>query len=211
MDERIYIHTINNKYSDYYKPERQKTYLEDDLKHGELRSRRLRGDLRDNTNFSGLDYISLSDYELRFSSNEGRRHYNSFYGYASSGISLAFPKDKIEVIKPTIISICSDNRRGFEAMRTLGMCEDERFSDLPDEVQVKNRLSLEHMNGILFPTENFLVSKVFTKRIKMIELLKKEIEEIRELLIKYGYDVNLYDVDTLNELNEEEIYKLSLK
>ena len=95
-------------------------------------------------------------------------------------------------------------------MRTLGMCEDERFSDLPDEVQVKNRLSLEHMNGILFPTENFLVSKVFTKRIKMIELLKKEIEEIREL-IKYGYDVNLYDVDTLNELNEEEIYKLSLK
>ena len=80
-----------------------------------------------------------------------------------------------------------------------------------NEVQVKDRISLEHMNGILFPTENFLVSRLFIKRKKMIELLKKELDIIKELTIKYGYNVDIYDVETLMPLNEEEIYKLSLK
>ena len=201
----------NNSYSDYYKSQRQKLILEYILRCGEVRSRRLQGNLDTNTNFCGLDYISLIDYEKRFVSNKEREHYNSYYSYARNGLSITFPQDKIKVIEPTIIGICSDNRRGYETMKYLGMCEDERFTDLPDEVQVKDRISLEHMNGILFPTENFLVSRLFIKRKKMIELLKKELDIIKELTIKYGYNVDIYDVETLMPLNEEEIYKLSLK
>ena len=211
MNEKIYLHTINNDTSDYYKPKKQKEVLTSILKAGEVLSRRKQGDLRDNTNFCGLDYISLINYEKRFVSNKQREHYNAYYAYARSGLSLTFPQDKVDVIEPTIIGICSDNYNGYLTMRELGMSEDERFTDLPDEVQVKDRVSLEYMNGILFPTDNFLVSRVFVTRRKMIELLKKELNEIKELTARYGYDISIYDVDTLKELNEEEIYKLSLK
>ena len=96
-------------------------------------------------------------------------------------------------------------------MHELGLCEDERFSDLPDEVQVKDRISLDKMHGMLFPVDNFLVSKVFVKRSKMIEAMKIELETIRNMLNHYGYNVDLYDTSTLTPLNDETIKELTLK
>lgn len=211
MDEKMYLHTINNMFSDYYIPKRQKEILESMLKNGAVLSRRLQGNLSDATNFSGLDYISLTDYEKRFISNKEESHYNSYYSYVKSGLSLCFPHESLEVIEPTIIGVCSENRRGFEIMRELGMCEDERFTDLPDEVQVKDRIPLDKMNGILFPVDNYLNSNIFVKKAKMIENMKSELETIRNMLAKYHYDVSLYDTDTLIELNDSGINKLVLK
>ena len=211
MNEKMYLHTINNLYSDYYNAKRQKEVLERILKSGAILSRRLQGDTNGITNFAGLDYISLTDYEKRFISNKEESHYNSFYAYTKAGLSLCFPHESLDVIEPTIIGICSNNRRGFEIMHELGLCEDERFSDLPDEVQVKDRISLDKMHGMLFPVDNFLVSKVFVKRSKMIEAMKKEIETIRNMLNHYGYNVDLYDTSTLTPLNDESIKELTLK
>lgn len=205
MNEKIYLHTINNLYSDYYNPKRQKATLESILKSREVLSRRLQGNFSDFTNFAGLDYISLSDYEKRFVSNKEESHYNSYYSYVLKGLSLAFPHDSIKVIEPTIIGVCSRNRRDFEIMRNLGLIEDERFTDLPDEVQVKDRLSLENMNGLLFPVDNYLVHKVFTKKSKMIELMKQELSDIKHMLEDYGYNIDIYDASTLQLLDEEGI------
>lgn len=211
MNEKMYLHTINNMYSDYYIAKRQKKILEQILKSGAILSRRLQGYTGDHTNFSGLDYISFADYEKRYVSNKEESHYNSYYSYVKSGLSLCFPHDSLEVIEPTIIGVCSKNRRGYELMRELGMCEDERFTDLPDEVQVKDKVSLDKMNGILFPVDNFLVSKAFTRREKMIQNMRQELEAIKNMLDKYGYPVGIYDSSTLVELNDEGINKLVLK
>ena len=211
MNDKIYLHTINNMFSDYYIPKRQKAVLESILKSGEVLSRRLQGNNSEITNFSGLDYISLSDYEKRYVSNKEESHYNSYYAYVKCGLSLCFPHDKLKVIEPTIIGVCSKNRRDYEIMRDLGMCEDERFTDLPDEVQVKDRISLDIMNGILFPVDNFLNSKILVKRSKMIELMKTEVETIKNMLDHYGYNVDLYDTDSLTPINEESIKSLVLK
>ena len=96
-------------------------------------------------------------------------------------------------------------------MRELGMCDDERFTDLPDEVQVKDRIPLDKMNGILFPVDNYLNSKIFTKREKMIDNMKRELEEIRNMLAAYHCDVSIHDTDTLVELTDTGISKLVLK
>ena len=96
-------------------------------------------------------------------------------------------------------------------MRELGMCEDERFTDLPDEVQVKDKIPLDKMNGILFPVDNYLNSKIFTKREKMIDNMKRELEEIRNMLAAYHCDVSIHDTDTLVELTDSTISKLVLK
>lgn len=211
MNEKMYLHTINNLYSDYYIPKRQKAILESILKSGYVLSRRLQGNFSDVTNFAGLDYISLTNYEKRYISNKEESHYNSYYSYVKSGLSLCFPHESIEVIEPTIIGVCSRNRRGFEIMRELGMCDDERFTDLPDEVQVKDRIPLDKMNGILFPVDNYLNSKIFTKREKMIDNMKRELEEIRNMLAAYHCDVSIHDADTLVELTDSTISKLVLK
>ena len=212
MNENIYLHTINNGRKDYYDKNRQRYILECILNTGAVLSRRQQGNMEDlTTNFSGLDYISLSNYEKRFICNKQRKYYNSFYAYVRRGLSLSFPQDKIDVIEPEIIYICSDNSKGYETMRYLGLSETKRYTDLPDEVQVKDKLALDNFNGITFPTDNFMHSKIFTKKSTMIKLLKEEIEYINSLTKMYGYDVNIYDIDTLIELNEEGIEELVLK
>lgn len=212
MNENIYLHTINNGRKDYYDSRHQLEVLKSILKDGAVLSRRLQGYTSDMlTNFSGLDYISLSDYEKREVCNKQKEYYNSFYAYVRRGLSLSFPQDKVKVIEPELIRICSRSISDFETMRYLGLSEDKRFTDLPDEVQVKDKLSLENFNGLIFPTDNFMHSKVLTKKSKMIKLLKEELKVIREILNEYNYNVNIYDVDTLKELNEESLENIALK
>lgn len=212
MNEKIYLHTINNGYKDYYDAKKQRSVLEAILKSDAILSRRNQG-LTDesNTNFSGLDYISLSDYEKRFVCNKEKEFYNSFYAYVRRGLSLAFPQESIKVIEPTILPILSKNIRDFEYMRLYGLDKTERFTDLPDEVQVKDKLTLKDLNGVLFPCDNYMHSKLFTRKEKMIKLLLEEVKIVKEILEKYNKEVNIYDVDSLLEVNEDNIENIVLK
>ena len=212
MNEKIYLHTINNGYKDYYDAKKQRSVLEEILKSDAILSRRNQG-LTDesNTNFSGLDYISLSDYEKRFVCNKEKEFYNSFYAYVRRGLSLAFPQESIKVIEPTILPILSKNIRDFEYMRLYGLDKTERFTDLPDEVQVKDKLTLKDLNGVLFPCDNYMHSKLFTRKEKMIKLLLEEVKIVKEILEKYNKEVNIYDVDSLLEVNEDNIENIVLK
>ncbi len=212
MNEKIYLHTINNGRKDYYDSKKQLSTLESILRSKSVLSRRLQGyDENSYTNFSGLDYISLSDYEKRFVSNKQKEYYNSFYAYVRRGLSLSFPNNTIDVIKPEIIAICSRSISDYEKMRYLGLSDTKRYTDLPDEVQVKDKIELDNLNGIIFPVDNFMHSKILTKKSKMIKLLKEELIIIKDLLDKYNYNVNIYDVDTLEELNEKNIDNIVLK
>ena len=94
-------------------------------------------------------------------------------------------------------------------MYELGLREDERFTDLPDEVQVRDSIDVSKSNGIIFPTKEFMYSRPLTTRRKMIELMKVELDTIRTMLDKYNYDLSIYDVDTLEELNDDNILTLS--
>ena len=84
-----------------------------------------------------------------------------------------------------------------------------RFTDLPDEVQVRDSIDVSKSNGIIFPTKEFMYSRPLTTRRKMIELMKVELDTIRTMLDKYNYDLSIYDVDTLEELNDDNILTLS--
>ena len=212
MNEKIYLHTINNGYKDYYDSKKQRSVLEAILKSDAILSRRNQG-LTDesNINFSGLDYISLSDYEKRFVCNKEKEFYNTFYAYARRGLSLAFPQESIKAIEPTILPILSNNIRDFEYMRLYGLDKTERFTDLPDEVQVKDKLTLKDLNGVLFPCDNYMHSKLFTRKEKMIKLLLEEVKIVKEILEKYNKEVNIYDVDSLLEVNENNIENIVLR
>ncbi len=211
MNERIYLHTINNGYNNYYVSKKQKEVLESILKSRKILSKRMQGYNEKNTtiNFAGLDYISLSDYEKRFISNKEEAYYNCYYGYSRRGISFSFPHDSLEVIEPTIIGVCSKRYNDFLLMEKLGL-DENRYSDLPDEVQVKDSIPLEKMNGIIFPTREFMCSKVFAKKNKMIVLLKQELEEIKNMLSEYNYETRMYDIDTLEEIDKIDDYILKL-
>lgn len=212
MNEKIYLHTINNGMSDFYKSRKQLDTLDSILKSGKVLSRRLQGYPENSyTNFSGMDYISLTDYEKRFVCNKEKEFYNSFYAYVRRGLSLAFPQESIKVIEPTILPILSKNIRDFEYMRLYGLDKTERFTDLPDEVQVKDKLTLKDLNGVLFPCDNYMHSKLFTRKEKMIKLLLEEVKIVKEILEKYNKEVNIYDVDSLLEVNEDNIENIVLK
>ncbi len=203
MNDKIYLHTINNGYRGVYTSNKQLDVFEQILKSGELQSLRIQGKPMHAT-FSGLDYISLADYEKRFVSNKEMDHYNTFNSYTRDGISFVFPHENIEVIEPTIIGICGLSREGYDLMYQLGLSENERYSDLPDEVQVKDRLSLEKMSALTFPVESFLDSKFFRRKSKKLELIKREIEIIKELLYKYNYsDIGIYDIDSLGIITDD--------
>ena len=190
MNEKIYLHTINNGCRSIYTSKKQLEVFKQILESGELRSLRLQGKEMHPT-FSGLDYISLSDYEKRDICNKEQAGYNTFNGYARDGISFAFPHENLDVIEP-------------ELMTKLGLSEEGRYSDLPDEVQVKDRVSLDKMSGITFPVESYLDTVFFRRKKVKLELIKQEINIIKELLDKYNYnDINLYNIDDLQEINDD--------
>ena len=210
MNEHVYMHGVGYLPSGFYVPEDQRQILEKIFNSGALLSMRLQG-RKSNEGFSGLDYISLCDLEKKHLKNTGRRNYNTYYNYVINSLSLAFDKDKLEVIEPFIVNNCSLDAYGYAKMKYLGESPYERYSDMPDEVQVKDSVSLDNMRAITFPTKTFIQCNFFKNKKRKLELLKEEINKINELIDKYGYDVKVYDIETLNEMNEENIERLVLK
>lgn len=196
MRKDVYLHSViagGFRYSN----EKTLEILEKILKSGELLSANLRGgDCR--YNFCGGDYISLSDYEKKDQGKGLKKTYNSFYQYSIYGPSIMIPKNEIEVIEPIVLDRIIVFYSGYKnMMMELGL-SDERYTDLEDEVQVKDRVSLDKMCGMTIPTACML--RFFKNYKENCIMAYDEIQKIRELFDKYGYDVPFYDIDTENPL-----------
>ena len=208
MNEKIYLRAVGNgsaKDSDF---KAQFKSLKHILDADAILSLRSLG-RSESRNFTGLDYISLCDYEKRFISHKNREHYNSYYGYIVNSISLGFNKNDLEVIEPTLVDICSESVEGFKRMKELGMME-ERYSDLPDEVQAKDKISLDKLSLITFPSYEYLSTKLYFRTSTEIKLLRNKIIELKTLLEDYNRLVPIYDIDNGIELTDENIEKIVL-
>jgi len=205
MNEDIYLHAINAYYELYY-PKLNIKKLESILKDNAILSRRMQG-ITSSTGFNGIDYISLCDYQKRNICPINAPYYTSYNAYIRESLSLVFPKDKLSVITPFVINIIPKNKKGYIHMAHLGKNENIRYSDLYDEVQVKDLISLNLMCGLTIPIKK-LNNPLFNLE-KNTKKISKHINDIRNLLLIYNHLVPIYDIDTMTELtNEDNIKKL---
>ncbi len=207
MDKNICLHGVYAK-SDLYDSASTLRVLKQVLKSKALLSRRMQKQTKGRTYFNGLDYISLCDYSKR--NEKGLHKYNSYEGYIRYSLALMFPKDKLSIITPEMIDLtyggCSYD---YKEMARLGSSLDERYSDLPDEVQVKDSISLDLMKGITIP-----ISKVklpYGSTNLNIEYALREIEKVLILLDKYQRTVPIYDIDTFIRIDNEENVKTLIR
>ena len=202
MNRDICLHAINSYYDIYYQKQNLDK-LKCILQSKELLSRRLLG-LPDSSGFNGMDYISLCDYQQRNVYPFNHPNYNSYDAYIRENISIMFPKDKLQIINPYIIDVIKKNKKGYARMATLGLNEFIRFTDLPDEVQVKDRIPLDLMCGITIPVKK--LENIFLSADKNTWKILAYLNEIKKLLTKYDYCVPIYDIDSMTELiNEKDI------
>lgn len=154
--------------------------------------------------FNGTRHISLSDYDLRYDhiykNNPVFYDYSAYEMYSKKAISVAFPKESLSVIHPNLIPPLDNSF--FSFLRFFGASKDminQRITDLPDEVQVKGGISLSNACGVTIPV-NEIAKNIGISKVK--DVFKK----IKMLLEKYEYLLKVYDVESLDELeNEKEI------
>lgn len=206
MDKKIYLHGIYPTSS--YNSMLTLYTLSRILQSRYLLSLRLQNKASKN-GFNGLDYISLCDYEKRFEINPNTENsilsndpygYNAFNYYIRYSLSLIFPKKELEVIVPKIIDTPITTKEGFNNMKILGESTNERYSDMPDEVQVKDSISLDKMIGISYPLHQMYTDRLSIER--NVKAITKDLDKISNLLIKYGYNIKIYDIDTFEELKD---------
>ena len=171
--------------------------------------------MKNSTSFAGLDYISLCDYEKRKHFN-GKvpfyiQNYNSYNSYILKSLALCFDKEKLDAIEPIMVDYVGtlSNGEGYKIMKEYGLKE-ERYSDLADEVQIKDKVSLEHLVELTFPTISFFNESMYFTKSSKIKALINEIKRIEELLKEYNYNVPIYDIDTKQLMTEENIEKIVL-
>ena len=96
-------------------------------------------------------------------------------------------------------------------MRMLGNSISQRYSDLPDEIQVKDMVSMDKMTLVTFPTRYYLDDSLFSNKTILFKRLRKELEEVNKLLSKYNYEVPVYDIESGTLLDEENAYRLVME
>ena len=201
MNDNIYLHAINVTNNGIY-IDTYDTYilLYKILKCHALLSSRLQKSIS-NDGFNGVDYISLCDYSKRDIFNGESGDFNAFSTYIRYSLSIMFPKDKFDVIEPTIIEAPTlRTAKDYVKMKKLGLLKgDHRYSDMPDEVQVRDKVSLDHMIGLTYPIH--LVRHNGESYIKKIERIMCDLDTMNFALSENGYDVPIYDVDTLAKLD----------
>lgn len=185
-----YSHTIrisNFSFGDIEK-------VEDILKSGFIYSRRNLKNIpgsdikllgEETSLFNGMDYISLCDLSKR------NLDYSAFNMYVKRGLSLLFNKN-IDVLTPIIVNTRLGGYSFFGDAHVLGM-QQIRYSDLPDEVQVKDKISLDNLEGMLLSVCQF---KKFHNDLYLNEYLNK----LKNILILYKKNVPIINLD-----NEEEL------
>lgn len=135
---------------------------------------------KDTSVFNGMDYISLCDMQ------KNHELYSSYNMYVKNGLSLLFSHD-INVLKPTIIDSLGRSLENIYNMHNLGL-KKERYSDLTDEVQVKDKLSLDNLVGLSLSKKRFLMSRNYEYLIAYIEMVNEVLNEYYPSLFVYNLD-----------------------
>lgn len=186
------------------------------LKCNKLLSRRKQGKEPLYINYAGADYISLADLRKKddirgkIDNDWLKEYYNTYLCITTSYVSIVFPAEKLEkdIVQPVILRdyINKEVFRRYpyflDFMIECGKREEERYTDFPDEVQVKDEISLEHMSSLLIPTHKMM--NFWLKDSKNLIRIKEELEKYKELLYKYNKDVPFYDSKTFHLLESDE-------
>ena len=134
----------------------------------------------DTSAFNGMDYISLCDMKEE-------HEFNSSYNmYVRNGLSLLFNHD-IKVIKPIVINGYERSLNHFYNMHYLGM-QSSRYTDLSDEVQVKDQLSLDNLIGFSLPKKKIIGEH-------SIEYYFAYLEMADEVIGEYYPNLPIYNLD----------------
>lgn len=166
----------------------------------------------DNNNFCGMDYISLSDFEKRdvVKPRDSKKHfsfiksknYNAYHCFVKYNTSIILQKGKFEVYEPTILE--DEIRRPYIYKQIIDNIKfkEERFTDLEDEVQAKDYVSLNNMIGLMVPCIS--MRNFWLRKSNNLSIIKYQLEEYRKLLLKYEKDVPIYDSKTFIPLDDDD-------
>ncbi len=145
----------------------------------------------DTSVFNGMDYISLCDMQKEHD------FYSSYNMYVRNGLSLLFNHD-IKVILPTIVDGYGRNIDYLNKMHNFGL-KKARYTDLSDEVQVKDKLSLDNLIGFCFPKK-----KIIQER--NIEYYMAYLEMANEVIREYYPNLPIYNLDDGKVLSKSTIF-----
>ena len=127
--------------------------------------------------YNGTDYVSLCDLKRK------HQHYSAYNMFTSRGLSLLFDHS-IPVIKTIYIN---DSDNFPYSMQTLAYSIN-RYSDLEDEVQVRDGISLDYLRGLC-------LSLSLLESYHHDNYVKNYLNSLQELLKKYNLNVPIYDIN----------------
>ena len=212
-----YLHAFDCQNGNPFDGNHSIEVLKEILSSGELKSKRLRGINNDSYGgWNGLDYISLCDYRRinnkPYANDPYFKGYNAYETYIKQSLSFILTKNKISVVKPKLVEPIIFDWDSHYTMYELGNSTEGRYSDLPDEVQVKDRISLDRIKGMTIPIEYMITEHIPEFKTKdyiyippyntkeLIEYLNR----IKNILIQYKLSANLYDLETQILLDSED-------
>ena len=216
--DSYYLHAIDCQNSNPFDGNHSMDVLKEILDSGELKSKRLRG-ITDKSygGWNGLDYISLCDYRRRnnrpYDNDPFLKGYNAYETYIKQSLSFIVTKNKIRAIKPQLVEPIIFDWDSHYIMYELGNSTEGRYSDLPDEVHVKDRISFDRIKGMTIPIEYMVTEHIpefKSKNYKYIppynaKELIEYLNSIKDLLNKYKIPTDLYDLKTQELLSSEDI------
>lgn len=191
----------------FYDHDNSLVKLEEILKDKHLYSRRMQGVTeKEFINFSGLDYISFCDRKLRFAkpyqNTPFLKHYTVYDNYISSSLSLGFDRKGIDVISTELVEPIAISCMPEVTIEKYGLSSDLRYSDMADEVQVKDKVSLGNLKCLTLPVH--LMINRYANIIYDCGDICKCVDEINCLMSDYNYSVPIYDLHSKEKLNSEE-------
>ena len=212
-----YLHAIDCQNGLPFDGKHSLKVLKEILSSGELKSRRLRGITDEShSGWNGLDYISLCDYRRRnnqpFENDQNLKNYTAYETYIKESLSFILKKNKITAIKTELVEPIIFDWDSHYTMYRLGNSTEGRYSDLLDEVQVRDRIPFDRIIGMTIPVE-YMISEhepfFEPKGYKpidpyTIEELIKYLKKLKELLKRYNVSNELYDLETQNLLDSED-------
>ena len=212
-----YLHAIDCQNGNPFNGNHSLEVLKEILDSGELKSKSLRG-ITDKSygGWNGLDYISLCDYRRRnnrpYGNDQFLKGYNAYETYIKQSLSFILTKNKICAIKPKLVEPIIFDWDSHYIMYELGNSTEGRYSDLPDEVHVKERISFDRIKGMTIPIDYMVTEHIPTFKPKnykyippydageLIEYLNK----VKDLLNQYKLSSDLYDLESQKLLDSED-------
>ncbi|MDD4027792.1 MAG: hypothetical protein PHN54_01880 [Bacilli bacterium] len=192
-----YLHAIKD--NKFYPSKDAIKKLESILEKNNILSRRLQNYKSNYLSFNGLDYISLCD------PSKPREGYSAFNYFIKTSLSLVISKD-IDVVNPEKIDIVINKPKDLQKYTNSNI----RYTNFKDEVQVENNIQLSNIVAITIPLSNII--NPFKSKKSNKKTIIKELNILKELLIKHNFNKPIYDIETLSILdNENNIDKIIIK